>query len=41
MKKIADVLKPILLAAVVAFIAYGFLHYVSGNMIGYGVPAPE
>ena len=32
MKKMLDVLKPILTAAVVAVVAYGFLHYVSFNM---------
>ena len=37
MKKMLDVLKPILTAAVVAVVAYGFLHYVSFNM-RFGVP---
>ena len=37
MKKMLEVLKPILTAAVLAFAAYGFLHYVSRNM-GFRVP---
>ena len=37
MKKMLEVLKPILTAAVVAFLAYGFLHYVSFNL-RFGVP---
>ena len=37
MKKMLEVLKPILTAAVLAVVAYGFLHYVSRNM-GFRVP---
>ena len=38
MKKLLDVLKPILLAAVLAFVAYELLHFVSGNLRFFGVP---
>ena len=37
MKKMLEVLKPILTAAVLAVVAYGFLHYVSFNL-RFGVP---
>ena len=38
MKKLLNVLKPILLAAVLAFVAYELLHFVSGNLRFFGVP---